>query len=155
MRRSTTKPPTNSLADELPEVFERFGRIDVRRMFGGHGLFHEDRMFGLVAGGRVYLKTDEENRPLFVEKRLMPFEYARRGEMTATSYYEAPAEIFEDRDEAARWAQVAWGAVLRKGSGAGKRRAVAAKAARKPAKKTAARKTAGKAAPKPARKAAG
>lgn len=133
-----TKSAPSALADELPEVFERFGRIDVRRMFGGYGLFHEDRMFGLVAGGRVYLKTDEENRPHFEEKRLEPFEYARRGEMTATSYYEAPAEIFEDRDEAARWAQLAWSAVLRKGSGSGKRRAGAAKtAARKPARKTA------------------
>ncbi|MBS0343429.1 MAG: TfoX/Sxy family protein [Proteobacteria bacterium] len=112
-------------------------------MFGGHGLFHEDRMFGLVAGGRVYLKTDEENRPLFVEKRLAPFEYARRGEMTATSYYEAPAEIFEDRDEAAHWAKLAWGAVLRKGSGAPRRtRAAGGKPAA--ARKTPARKTARK-----------
>ena len=143
MTRAKTAP-SGGLADELPEVFERFGRIDVRRMFGGYGLFHEDRMFGLVAGGRVYLKTDEENRPQFVDKRLAPFEYARRGEMTATSYYEAPAEIFEDRDEAARWAQLAWGAVLRKGSGGDKRRAAAA------TKKAATRKSIPKAAAKKA-----
>ena len=120
---------SSSLADELPEVVERFGAVAVRRMFGGYGLFHEGSMFGLVAGGRVYLKTDDENRRLFEERRLTPFEYARRGEMTATSYYEAPAEIFEDRDEAARWAQLAWGAVLRKGSTgtAGKRRTASRK----------------------------
>ena len=141
MTRAKTAPSAG-LAEELPEVFERFGRIDVRRMFGGHGLFHEDRMFGLVAGGRVYLKTDEENRPQFVDKRLAPFEYARRGEMTATSYYEAPAEIFEDREEAARWAQLAWGAVLRKGSGGGKRSATGA------ARKAATRKSSPKAAAK-------
>lgn len=117
----TAKPPAG-MAGELPEIFERFGPVAVRRMFGGHGLFHEDRMFGLVAGGRVFLKTDAENRPLFEKKGLAPFEYARRGEMTATSYYEAPAEIFEDREEAARWAQLAWGAVLRKGSAASARK---------------------------------
>ena len=140
MTRAKTAP-SGGLADELPEVFERFGRIDVRRMFGGYGLFHEDRMFGLVAGGRVYLKTDEENRPQFVDKRLAPFGYARRGEMTATSYYEAPAEIFEDRDEAARWAQLAWGAVLRKGSGKRSTTGAARKAAtRKSTPKAAAKK---------------
>ena len=57
MTRAKTAP-SGGLADELPEVFERFGRIDVRRMFGGYGLFHEDRMFGLVAGGRVLLGGD-------------------------------------------------------------------------------------------------
>ena len=135
------------LAEELPEVFERFGRIAVRRMFGGHGLFHEDRMFGLVAGGRVYLKTDEENRALFVEKHLAPFEYARRGQMTATSYYEAPAEIFEDRDEAARWAQVAWSAVLRKGGDKHQRATSASPAGKKPARKAAAKTARKKSAP--------
>ena len=34
----------------LPEVFERFGRVSARRMFG------------LASGERLYLKTDEENR---------------------------------------------------------------------------------------------
>lgn len=141
-------PPTNpsqGLAEELPEVFERFGRIAAKRMFGGYGLFHEDRMFGLVTSGRVYLKTDDETRSLFIEKGLPPFEYARRGEMTATSYYEAPAEIFEDRDEAARWAKLAWGSVLRKGAEpANKRRKAAAKKAatkRVATKKAAAKKT--------------
>lgn len=149
MTRSTlpkkSPDPNRGVVDELPEVFERFGRIDVRRMFGGYGLFHEDRMFGLVAGGRVYLKTDDENRAAFQAKGLLPFEYARRGEMTATSYYEAPAEIFEDRQEAARWAQLAWGAVLRKGSEPTKKRK-SAKAKATVRKTTATKPTARKAA---------
>ena len=137
MPRPTPPTASSALADELPEVFERFGRVAVRRMFGGHGLFHEGSMFGLVAGGRLYLKTDDENRALFVDKGLGPFEYTRRNELTATSYYEAPAEIYEDREEAARWARSAWGAVLRKG-------AATAKAPRRPAakKKVAAKKAA-------------
>ena len=133
--------PARGLVDELPEVFERFGRVQARRMFGGHGLFHEGHMLGLVAGGRVYLKTDAENRAQFQAKGLPPFAYARRGEMTATSYYEAPAEIFEDREEAARWAALAWGAVLRKACApARKRKPVTAKP---PARKTAAKKRPG------------
>ena len=125
-RMPSPKTP-GGMIEELPEVFERFGRIEARRMFGGHGLFHEDRMLGIVANGRVYLKTDEATRDLFIQKGLPPFEYSRRGERTATSYYEAPAEIFEDREEAAHWAKVAWGSVLRKGREPSKKRKVAAK----------------------------
>ena len=109
---------TVKLADELPDMFERFGRVSARRMFGGHGIFHEGRMFGLVFGERLYLKTDEESRAKFEAKGLAPFEYMRSGKLTPTSYVEAPPEIYEDREEAARWARLAWEAVLRKGGAA-------------------------------------
>lgn len=108
----------SEFADALHEVFERFGRISVRRMFGGYGIYHEERMFALVSGDRLYLKTDDISRPQFEAKRLPPFEYTRQGKTMATSYHEAPAEVFEDRDEAAAWARLAWAAVLRKKSAA-------------------------------------
>ena len=39
----------SEFTDELHEVFERFGRISVQRMFGGYGIYHEERMFALVS----------------------------------------------------------------------------------------------------------
>ncbi|MGJ7505893.1 TfoX/Sxy family protein [Variovorax sp. GT1P44] len=132
-----------SLAEELPEVFERFGRVSVRRMFGGHGIFHEGRMFGLVSGERLYLKTDDESRARFEAKGLAPFAYMRSGKLTPTSYVEAPPEVYEDREEAARWARLAWQAVLRKGDEAARRKPAAGKMAAKkaPPKKPAAKKS--------------
>ncbi|MBO9512965.1 MAG: TfoX/Sxy family protein [Variovorax sp.] len=118
-------PKTPRLAEELPEIFERFARVSVRRMFGGWGLFREGRMFGLVSGERLYLKTDEDSRPQFEAKGLAPFEYLRSGKLTPTSYVEAPPEIYEDREEAARWARLAWEAVLRKGAAAPRRKPAA------------------------------
>ncbi|SFN27042.1 TfoX/Sxy family protein [Variovorax sp. OV329] len=105
--------PSRGLVEELPEVFERFGHVIARRMFGGWGIYHDGRMFALVTQGRLYLKTDEDNRAEFDAKRLAPFEYMRQGRMMPTSYLEAPPEIYEDRGEAARWARLAWEAVLR------------------------------------------
>jgi len=133
---------TVRLAEELAEVFERFGRVSARRMFGGHGIFHEGRMFGLVSGERLYLKTDEESRAEFEAKGLAPFEYMRSGKLTPTSYVEAPPEIYEDREEAARWARLAWEAVLRKGGAAARQKPAAGKMAAKkaPRKKPAAKK---------------
>ena len=103
----------NEFAEELHDVFERFGPISLRRMFGGHGVFREGRMFGLILGGRLYLKADAQTMAFFEARQLPPFEYQRRGQTTRTSYYEAPPELFEDRHEAALWAGRAWEAVLR------------------------------------------
>jgi DNA transformation protein len=101
--------------EHLHDVFERFGRIAVRRMFGGHGVFHEGRMFALVANERLYLKTDAQSEAAFTALGLQPFTYARQGATARLNYHEAPAEIFEDPQEAARWARLAWEAVLRSG----------------------------------------
>lgn len=101
--------------DSLHEVFERFGRVDARRMFGGHGIYHDGRMFALVAGDTLYLKTDAQSLPHFERLALPPFEFNRQGKMMQMSYRQAPAEVFEDRDEAAVWARRAWEAALRSG----------------------------------------
>lgn len=106
----------SEFADELHEVFERFGPIELRRMFGGHGVYHGGRMFGLIAGGRLYLKTDEASRAHFEARQLPPFEYTRQGKTMRMSYHEAPPELFEDREEAAVWARRAWEAAQRAGA---------------------------------------
>lgn len=103
----------SDFANHLPEFFERFGPVSLRRMFGGHGVYHDGRMFALVAGDRLYLKSDAQTVGDFEARRLAPFAFERQGKTMRTSYREAPPEVFEDRDEAAAWAQRAWSAVLR------------------------------------------
>jgi DNA transformation protein len=61
----------SQFVQSLHEVFERMGRIEARRMFGGHGLYHDGRMFGLVANDTLYLKTDEQTIETF-QRRGMP-----------------------------------------------------------------------------------
>jgi DNA transformation protein len=105
----------NEFAEELHDVFERFGRITLRRMFGGHGVFHEGRMFGLIIDGRLYLKADAQSAAFFEARGLKCFEYQRQGKTARIGYFEAPPELFEDREEAALWGRRAWEAVLRAG----------------------------------------
>ena len=97
----------------LHEVFERFGRIDTRRMFGGHVLYHEGRMFALISGDRLYLKVDGQTVAHFDRLQLPHFEYQRKEKTMQMSYREAPAELYEDRDEAALWGRRAYQAALR------------------------------------------
>jgi len=38
------------------------GDVGSRAMFGGHGIFHDGVMIGLIASGVFYLKVDDRNR---------------------------------------------------------------------------------------------
>ena len=42
----------------IHDLFQPFGAVTVRRIFGGAGLFADGVMFGLVSGGQIYLKAD-------------------------------------------------------------------------------------------------
>ena len=103
----------SGFTDHLHEVFGAFGPIKTRRMFGGHGVWHQGLMIGLVAGDTLYLKVDEQMRAQFAARGLGPFEYSRKGKTVALSYYRAPEEMLESPNEAVAWARLAYAAALR------------------------------------------
>lgn len=106
----------NDFAAQLHECFEPLGPIELRRMFGGHGVFHAGRMFAVVVRDRLYLKTDERSVEVFEALRLEAFAYGRGDRTIRTSYREAPPEVFEDREAAALWGRRAWEAAARSGT---------------------------------------
>ena len=103
----------SEFVEYLHEVFESFGPIQAKRMFGGYGIYHNDLMFGLVADDSLYLKADDETSGLFEAKGLEPFEYDKNGKKMKMSYFQAPEEIFDDPDEAKAWAERAYEAACR------------------------------------------
>lgn len=129
----------SAFVQSLHEIFERLGRIETRRMFGGHGVWHEGRMIALVARDTLYLKADAESAAHFDRLNLPPFTYERQGKAMPMSYRQAPADLFEDREEAALWGRRAYEAALRSGQPP-KNKTPAAK--KKPASKTPAKKAA-------------
>jgi len=131
----------SEFVQSLHEVFERLGRIETKRMFGGHGVWHEGRMIALVAGETLYLKSDAESAAHFDRLNLQPFTYMRQGKAMPMSYRLAPADLFEDREEAARWGRLAYEAALRSGQ------PPKPKKPKKPKKAPAAKKAAAKKAP--------
>ena len=79
--------------------------VEARAMFGGHGLYFEGAFFGIVAQGRVYLKTSPLTRRRFIEARMKPFRPNAR--QTLKTYYEVPAEVLDDASSVAQWAREA------------------------------------------------
>ena len=95
------------------ELLAPQGRARARRMFGGHGIYHDGLMFGLVVNEQLYLKADTLSRHEFLARDLPTFSYLRQGKPMQLSYYLAPEDIFDDADAARHWAGLAFDAALR------------------------------------------
>jgi len=106
-------PRQSAFVAFVAEQMARVGRTRVRAMFGGHGVYQDDRMVAIVVDDVLYLKADAETRPEFEGRGLRPFTYVARGERVALQYFEAPPEVFEDSDAMRAWLQKAYGAALR------------------------------------------
>ncbi len=89
------------------------GRPRVRAMFGGYGLYRNDRIFAIIVDDRLYFKADPVTRAEFEAKGLRPFAYVARGKSVTLQYFEAPPEVFEEPDAMRDWAQKAYGAAIR------------------------------------------
>ena len=61
-------------------------------------------MFGLVADDVLNLKADETLSPFFEKRGLDQFQYEKNGKVIKMSFYMAPEDIFDNREEAKIWA---------------------------------------------------
>lgn len=85
-----------SLEDKLSSI----GDISVKKMFGGYGIFHKEKMFGIVdSKGQGYLKVDEENQRDYEENHCH-----KHGKMP---YFSIPNTIFENEALLQEWAKKA------------------------------------------------
>jgi DNA transformation protein len=89
------------------------GRPRARAMFGGYGIYRNDRIFAIVADDRLYFKADPVTRAEFEAKGLRPFTYVTRGKSVTMQYFEAPPEVFDEPDTMRAWSQKAYEAAVR------------------------------------------
>lgn len=97
----------------LLDALQLIGPVTARRMFGGHGLFLDGLMFGLLSDDTLYLKVDGESRGEFEQRGLPPFRYPRGGKQIALSYYQAPEETMDEPQLLAQWGNRALAAAMR------------------------------------------
>lgn len=103
----TRRPtPDDSFTAFVIDQLGELGTVEARAMFGGKGLYWKDLIFGLIDDGRVYFKVSETTAARYVAEGSSPFEpwpgHVMKG------YYEVPARVLEDVEEAAAWAREAW-----------------------------------------------
>ena len=104
-------------ADSIRDLLAALGPVRVRKMFGGQGIYRDDVMFALEAGGELFLKADAETAPAFAAAGSRQFTYAKEGRTTAMGYWRLPDAALDDPDEAARWGRLAIEAARRAAAG--------------------------------------
>lgn len=109
--------PADDFAAHCVELLAPLGAAGARRMFGGHGLYLDGLMVGLIAAEQLYLKTDAQTRPLWEAAGARPFVYTSTRDgatKTATmSYWTPPPEAIESPALMQPWARLALEAALR------------------------------------------
>ena len=103
----------NEFIRYLHELFELLGPITTRRMFDGHTLYHQGLPIAIVYQETLYLKADQEHAAHYQALGMPQFTYEQRGRVIGLPYYEAPACLLEDREEAAIWGRKAYESALR------------------------------------------
>ena len=98
----------------LRELFASLGPIQIKRLFGGQGIYADGLIVALVVRGTLMLKADAQSSPEFEAAGSLPWSYQRpKGPPVRMPYFAAPEDIFDDPDTAAEWVARALEAALR------------------------------------------
>jgi len=100
------------------EHFRALGRLEIKRMFGGAGVYAAGVMFALLDDGVVWLKGDEALRQAFVAAGSRQFIYPTKdGRTMSIGYWSLPEPALDDPDEAVAWARRSLDVAVKKASG--------------------------------------
>ena len=81
------------------ELVSRLNTIDgvtTKKMFGGHGVFHDSKMFGIIdSKGQAFLKADDSTLP--------DFQAADSSKHSRMPYYSIPEDVLEDDKSLLKW----------------------------------------------------
>lgn len=78
--------------------------VRAQRMFGGHGVYLDGVICGLIANEVLYLKVGDSNRADYEAADCQAFTYrTAKGAKAVMSYRELPADVLEDREKLEEW----------------------------------------------------
>lgn len=92
-----------SFVEFVKEQMSGLDGISYRKMFGGMGIFHEGKIFAIIAYSELYLKVNESTKGDFTElgmEQFKPFDH----KPMKMSYYQIPPDVLESKDEFEEWA---------------------------------------------------
>jgi DNA transformation protein len=89
------------------ELFEKFGRVKSRSMFGGFGVFVDDIMFALVVNDALHIRSCDSINKQFTEEGYQPYVYKKRGFPVVTKYFSLPETLWENTDDILQIAELA------------------------------------------------
>lgn len=95
----------SNLAAYVTEQLAFLGRITNRAIFGGIGIFIDERLLGIVINDCLYLHTDKSNLDDYVSRGMEQFKpYPNAFDLT-TDHHRVPEQIIENAEELKRWGE--------------------------------------------------
>lgn len=99
----------NPFHSYVEDLFGKLGRIRIRKMFGGAGVYAGEDMFALLEGDQIYIKADDDLRAELEAEGSQAFNWTNptTGKTITMSYVSLPDAAVDDPDLATDWAQKA------------------------------------------------
>jgi DNA transformation protein and related proteins len=102
----------SDLASYVVEQLAFLGRISSRGIFGGVGIFLEERLLGIVMEDRLYLHTDKSNLDDYASRGMPQFKpYPNAFDLT-TDHHQVPPDVVQDPEQLRAWSQRALTAAI-------------------------------------------
>lgn len=95
-------PKSDGFKDFVVDQLVDLRGISTRAMFGGYGLSHHGKFFGIIHKGRLYFKVTPMTMPQYREYGMAPFRPNTK--QTLKSFYEVPIDVLEDAEALTQWA---------------------------------------------------
>jgi DNA transformation protein len=116
--KESEMPVSASLVALLEEHLEPIGRITLKRMFSGAGVYCDGVIFALILRDALHFKVDDGNRAAFQAEGMEPFSYEAQGKIRQIgAYWRVPERLFDEPDEMVEWARAALAAGRRAAAG--------------------------------------
>jgi len=112
--------PDDSFKEFVLDQLSALPDLRAKAMFGAHGIYSDEKFFGILDEGRLFFKTDATTETDYLERGMEPFTYEMKGKVMTMAYHEVPPDVLEQPHELVLWARKAI--------------AIAASKAKKPAK---------------------
>lgn len=96
--------------DHVRDLLAPFAQCTMRAMFGGHGVYREGQIFGILIDDRLYLKAGSSDHSRLTAAGCAPFVYRDGKREIAMSYWSVPDEAMDSPADMLPWARSAWAA---------------------------------------------
>lgn len=102
----------SSLAGYVTQELAFLGKISNRSIFGGVGIFMDERLLGIVHNEVLYLHTGPTNRDDYLARGMAQFKpYPNAFDLT-TDHHRVPEDIVADTDQLKLWGERALRAAI-------------------------------------------
>jgi DNA transformation protein len=103
--------------DAIADLYSGLGRVEVKKLFGGKGIYHTGLIVAVEVRGDLMLKVDAESAGEFTAAGCSQWTYtgSRHGKLVSMPYWTVPDGALDDADAMTPWAKKAYEAAMRAG----------------------------------------